>query len=187
MVNPGNIIRHSTFKNIRNTGGSGVQQITIQAIYLDDQMSSWLVENNTFQNCMTGTFVGGGRLNTFQKNYYEDVDVAHHFDNRGMGWEKSYPNCTCNRKAPMSGCECNVGAITYEISGPGGKIWRDMFPTLISTVNDTKCGTTTLGLIPCYNDISNNQYCRVKTFCDASSTNIQSWHSTINDNVEHCR
>ena len=85
FVNAGNILRHSTFSNIRSTSTAGVQGITIQAIYLDDQMSSWEIYNNSFINCTTGTFVGGGRLNKFYNNYYQDVDTVHHFDNRGMG------------------------------------------------------------------------------------------------------
>lgn len=60
-VNPGNVLRHSSFRNIQNTGGSGVQEITIQAVYLDDQMSGWDIYNNSFVNCTTGTFVGGGK------------------------------------------------------------------------------------------------------------------------------
>ena len=83
FVNRGNVLRHSLFKNIRNTEGSGVQGITIQAVYLDDQMSGWHIWNNTFYNCMTGTFIGGGEFNNFHDNYYQLVDTAHHFDNRG--------------------------------------------------------------------------------------------------------
>ena len=186
MVNPGNIVRHSSFKNVINTGGSGVQGITIQAIYLDDQMSSWNVYNNTFKNCTTGTFVGGGRLNNISNNYYEDVGVAHHFDNRGMGWEKSgLINCTCT-KAPMGGCECDPGAVKYEANGPAGAIWKKEFGVLMKTLTDVNCGTDKLGLIPCYNVVSNNMYCRTKTFCDASQSSIESWHSVAENNVEKC-
>lgn len=32
FVNRGNVLRHSTFSNIRNTGGSGVEGITLQAV-----------------------------------------------------------------------------------------------------------------------------------------------------------
>jgi len=46
-----------------------VQGITIQAVYLDDQMSGWHIWNNTFYNCMTGTFIGGGEHNRFHDNY----------------------------------------------------------------------------------------------------------------------
>jgi hypothetical protein len=39
-VNRGNVLRHSSFSNVRNTGGSGVSRhITLQAVYLDDEMS----------------------------------------------------------------------------------------------------------------------------------------------------
>ena len=61
FVNPANELRHNVFRDIVNTEGSGVQAITIQAVYLDDQMSAWHVWNNSFYNCTTGTFVGGGR------------------------------------------------------------------------------------------------------------------------------
>ena len=39
FVNRGNVLRHSSFSNVRNTGGSGVQGITLQAVYLDDQVA----------------------------------------------------------------------------------------------------------------------------------------------------
>jgi hypothetical protein len=94
FVNRGNELRHSLFKNIRNTEGSGVQGITIQAIYLDDQMSGWHIWNNSFFNCDTGTFIGGGEHNNFHDNYYQDCDTAHHFDNRGMNWQGKSWNCT---------------------------------------------------------------------------------------------
>lgn len=86
FVNPGNELRHNTFANIFNVGGVGIAQhhITIQAVYLDDEMSSWHVWNNSFINCTTGTFVGGGRLNSIHDNYYQNVETCHHFDNRGM-------------------------------------------------------------------------------------------------------
>lgn len=56
-----NTITGSTFKNIRNTVGTGVQGPSVQAIYLDDQMSGWSISNNTFYNCQTGSFIGGGQ------------------------------------------------------------------------------------------------------------------------------
>ena len=188
MVNPGNVVRHSTFTNVLNTGGSGVQGITIQAIYLDDQMSSWNIYNNSFINCTTGTFVGGGRLNNVSYNYYENVGTAHHFDNRGMGWQKpSFVNCSCHGKAPNNGCACDTGAITYEIEGPAGSAWKAEFGRLVGTVKDVNCGTNELGLIPCYNVVSNNQYCRTKTMCDASMSEVEAWHSSMVNNVEFCR
>ncbi len=34
FVNPGNVLRHSTFRNIRSTSTAGVQDIQVQAVYL---------------------------------------------------------------------------------------------------------------------------------------------------------
>ena len=39
FINRGNTITNNTFKNVRNTVGTGVQTASVQAIYLDDQMS----------------------------------------------------------------------------------------------------------------------------------------------------
>ena len=151
-------------------------------------MRGWNIYNNSFINCTTGTFVGGGRLNNVSYNYYENVGTAHHFDNRGMGWQKpSFVNCSCHGKAPNNGCACDTGAITYEIEGPAGSAWKAEFGRLVGTVKDVNCGTNELGLIPCYNVVSNNQYCRTKTMCDASMSEVEAWHSSMVNNVEFCR
>ena len=34
--------------------GTGVQSASVQAIYLDDQMSGWSILNNTFSDCQVG-------------------------------------------------------------------------------------------------------------------------------------
>ena len=52
----------------------------LQAVYLDDQMSGWHIYNNSFYNCTTGTFIGGGSYNLIHNNYYELVDTCQHFD-----------------------------------------------------------------------------------------------------------
>jgi hypothetical protein len=61
----------NTFRNIRNTAGTGVQGASVQALYLDDEMSGWEVYENKFINCQAGTFIGGGRDNSFHDNYCE--------------------------------------------------------------------------------------------------------------------
>ena len=80
----GGKIFNNTFKNIRNLDGTGVQGPSVQALYLDDEMSGWDVFDNRFINCQAGTFIGGGRDNHFFNNYYENCDLVQHFDNRGM-------------------------------------------------------------------------------------------------------
>ena len=51
--------------------GTGVQSASVQALYLDDEMSGWEVYENRFINCQAGTFIGGGRDNSFHDNYCE--------------------------------------------------------------------------------------------------------------------
>ena len=41
-----------------NIDGTGVQGPSVQALYLDDQMSGWEVGHNRFINCMAGSFIG---------------------------------------------------------------------------------------------------------------------------------
>lgn len=188
FVNPGNHLRHNLFTNIANTEGSGVQGITVQAVYLDDQMSGWTVWNNTFLNCTTGVLLGGGRLNSFTENYFQNCDNgAVHFDNRGMGWQKNSPNCTGPKGGPClprnGDCSCEPAAVRYELSGPAGAAWRSRFPALVATLDNADCGTASAGLIPCQNVLANNTYCNVKFFVDASQQQTDSWHSTVAHNV----
>jgi len=190
-ANPGNELRHNTFRDIVNTEGSGVQGITIQAVYLDDQMSSWHVWNNTFVNCTTGTFVGGGRLNSVHDNYYESCGTAHHFDNRGMGWERGSWNCTGADKnasapcVPRSGtCTCNQAGLEYEMTGPAGDTWRRRWPALLATLTDSQCVNEEQGSVPCYNVVANNTYCKTAHFIDASAADVAAWHSTLSNNSE---
>ncbi len=63
----------------------------MQAIYLDDQMSGASVYNNTFFDCQTGAFVGGGRYNLVKFNTFEQCDTAIHVDDRGLNWQAA--NC----------------------------------------------------------------------------------------------
>ena len=56
---------------------------SVQAIYLDDQLSGWTVVNNTFIDCQKGVFVGGGRNTWVAGNRFFNCDTAVHLDNRG--------------------------------------------------------------------------------------------------------
>ena len=64
FTNRGNVLRKH-FRAYCNTAGLGVQVASNQAVYLDDQMSGWVVENNSFIDCQIAMFVGGGRSNLF--------------------------------------------------------------------------------------------------------------------------
>lgn len=53
----------------------------------------YATQNNSFYNCTTGTFIGGGSYNLIHDNYYENVDTAQHFDNRGLFRIQCTPPC----------------------------------------------------------------------------------------------
>jgi hypothetical protein len=53
---------------------------SVQAMYLDDQMSGWTVVNNTVIDAQMGLMVGGGRDNIVQGNRFVGCDVAIHVD-----------------------------------------------------------------------------------------------------------
>ena len=67
---------------------------SIQAVYLDDQMSGWNMYNNTIINTEKGIFIGGGRRNIAKNNYCENVNYCMHLDNRGMNWQQTSCNNT---------------------------------------------------------------------------------------------
>eukprot|EP00051_Salpingoeca_urceolata_P032787 m.17437 g.17437 ORF g.17437 m.17437 type:complete len:750 (-) comp5452_c0_seq2:173-2422(-) len=178
-VNRGHHLRHSVFRNVRNIGSLGVQGPSLQAIYLDDQMSGWEIYNNTFINCMTGTFSGGGRRNKFYNNYYQDVDTCHHFDNRGMNWQLSSCNCSCGSAgcAPKQHASCDPGAVQYMLKSPAGATYASEWPELLTVATDKPC-------VPVENLVANNTYCNITRFTDASSSSIAAWNSTYSNNEQ---
>jgi hypothetical protein len=87
-VNRGNVLRNGTFKNI----GSW-------AIYLDDQMSGWTIEDSTINGSSKGLLLGGGRRNHVRNNLFANmVGPAVDLDDRGLNWELS----SCKSTAPGS-------------------------------------------------------------------------------------
>ena len=165
FVNRGNSITGSTFRNIRNVVGTGVQSAGVQAIYLDDQMSGWSITNNTFLNCQIGSFIGGGRRNVITGNYYEKCDTAQHFDNRGMNWQLKSDNCTevCE---PLSGCDCNTGAAKWMVTkAAAAKTWSRRWPYLGDIAHDSLA-------LPAHNVLANNTYCNCGQYADASNASI---------------
>jgi len=144
----------------RNTMGTGVQKASNQAVYLDDQMSGWTIENNSFIDCQVGSFIGGGRRNIVRHNNYVKCDTAQHIDNRGMNWEKG--SDTCNDVSPPFKTTCNPGAAQWMITkGPASALWRKLWPELEQIQQDH------LGL-PARNVIANNTFCDCGRCCHPS-------------------
>jgi len=55
------ILRNNTFRRVRQEDKTFLGYPSVQAIYLDDQMSGWLIEGNTVIDAQMGIMVGGGR------------------------------------------------------------------------------------------------------------------------------
>ena len=139
-------------------------------MYLDDQMSGWRFENNTFDDCDTALFIGGGRSTVATGNTFSNCNLAVHLDNRGMNWEAS--QC----KSPSGTSFKDVEAV---LAGPAAKEWTARFPELLKIhAGDHLC-------VPVYNQIEGNTYDKgsVKKFIDASDADIAAWLDVVKDNT----
>ena len=118
FVNRGNVLRNNTFRHVRNTVPRGVHGFgTVQAVYLDDQMSGWTVDNNTFEDCNIGTWLGGGRRNTVINNRYYRCGTAVHMDNRGTRGGAARADQCDEVCVPLADdCQCNTGAAEWMAS-----------------------------------------------------------------------
>eukprot|EP00731_Ephydatia_muelleri_P030116 Em0021g639a len=167
-ISGGNIVANNVFMNIITTEKVYLGSPSVQAIYLDDQMSGFEVINNTFINCYAGTFIGGGRSNVVTGNVYVNCTTAVHIDNRGLTWQPTY----CSTGGMFSQ---QLQSVNY--TQPP---WSLHYPQLVNITTDHPC-------VPCYNLISGNIYCRVKQFVDFNSTiaTVQ-WLANIFNNTQDC-
>jgi hypothetical protein len=172
----GSKVYNNTFKNIRNLDGTGVQGPSVQALYLDDEMSGWEVYSNSFYNCQAGTFIGGGRDNHFHDNYYENCDLAQHFDNRGMGWQ----NYGCNCSTGLS--TCNPAAASAIVKDPANEAYVAAFPEIKTAMLPRDGGTHMCA--PVNNIVENNRYCKCKKYADITPETASGWFSVMRNNTE---
>jgi len=166
-IDRGNVLRQNTFENIYNIEPIVLGWPSVQAVYLDDQMSGWSIEGNTFINCQTGVVIGGGRRNNVTNNHFTNCTLSVHFDNRGMNWQ----NSSC---APGGSFEQQLNSVNYK-QPP----WSTAYPELVNIMQDHPC-------VPVYNNILNNYYCEGKNFIDATAGQVKDWFSVANDNVLKC-
>jgi hypothetical protein len=73
-----------------NDDGSGVLvggNPIVSAVYFDAAMSGWLVENNSFHDCMLGVFVNGGCDHVVGKTalFAPFIYKMHYFTKTGSG------------------------------------------------------------------------------------------------------
>ena len=79
----GNIVRGNYLHHIYGRAGEGAN-----GVYLDDNFSSALIENNIFGSQKRPIHLGGGRDHRVLNNLFVDCKSALHIDARGLGWRE---------------------------------------------------------------------------------------------------
>jgi len=168
-IDRGNILRGNIFQDIYDTEKISLGWPSVQAVYLDDQMSGWVIDQNVFQNCQTGIVVGGGRRNNVTDNHFLNCTLSIHFDNRGMNWQ----NSSCK---PGGDFEQQLESVNYQHPP-----WSTAYPEMVNIMNEHPC-------VPVYNFFMDNEYCETPTekFMDATSSQVQAWYSQANNNNPNC-
>jgi len=180
FVNRGNVLRNNSFHGVRNTVPKGAHGFgTVQAVYLDDQMSGWTVEENTLVDCQIGVWLGGGRRNSVVRNRFEMCDTAVHIDNRGMRGGAARADQCDDVCAPLSnGCQCNTGAAEWMATrAPAAALWAARYPQFATMRNASLLGQ------PAYCNVSANVYCLCGQFIDATPNQTVKWNTTVEKNV----
>ena len=74
LVNLGNVIRNNTFRHIRPLDRLHLDGPKSPALYFDNGLSSYLVENNRWEDCEIGVLFTGGLGHIFKNNSFSSVD-----------------------------------------------------------------------------------------------------------------
>ena len=139
-------------------------------------MSGWEFYGNTIINSTTGILLGGGRRNYIHDNFFlnNDKDIA--FDNRGMTWQHSA--CLINCTGPVC-FHAELENLNFQ-----NPPYSTEYPEIASIYDNYPC-------LPVDNVIEDNKYCHELSpssalFIDRDAKTINSWHSSISNNVEDC-
>jgi len=159
----GSVIDGNAFKHINSLDGGDTA-----VLYLDDEVSGFIMTNNYFEDVSRALELGGGRDNLFAGNVINGTtsDPAITFDNRGMGWAQH----TCTGEMTQF-----LGRVPYT-----GPLWSAAFPSLAIILSDEPCQAK-------HNAIVNNHYCNlVKGFINVLNATVIEWGSTMWGNEASC-
>ena len=166
----GNVIANNTFENIRNREHMTLGSPSVQAIYLDDQLSGTVIANNTCANSQTCYFVGGGRDTVIGGNACgPGVDTCVHVDDRGLNWQAA----ECAYNATYTG-DLVKGLFSVNYTHPP---YSTAFPSIVDTLSRRPCTPVNISIV-------GNSYCNsTKKFVDASPASLASWGDLLQDNT----
>ena len=157
FTNRGNVLRGNQFSQILNHAeGTGVQQASVQAVYLDDQQSGWTVTDNTFTDCTVCSFIGGGRRNIITGNRFVRCGTVQYLNNQGVSdpSENGAGMIHCTEVAAPFTTTCSTGAATWMATkGPAAVTWARRWPEMTQIMEDNPGR-------PAHNIVANNTFCR---------------------------
>ena len=157
FTNRGNVIRGNNFSKILNHAeGTGVQQASVQAVYLDDQQSGWTVTENDFTDCHVCSFIGGGRQNVVSGNHFTRCGTVLYLNDQGLTDPSlngiGMVNCSAVT-APFD-TSCSTGAATWMTTrAEAAASWRQKWPEMTDILSDYPG-------YPAHNVVVNNTFCR---------------------------
>ena len=113
----------------------------VSGVYLDDQMSFYVVFNNSFNNTQQGIEIGGGRSNIISGNSFNSTYRVLYIDARGSTWQKD--RCT----APDGDLWQGLENVRYNRPP-----WSAAFPYLQNISSELPC-------FPAPTQFSHNSFC----------------------------
>lgn len=159
-------------ERIRNFGPPiPLQAQNVHCIHFDDQMSGYLVDNNSFVDSWVGVMLGGGRSTTITHNRFEKIThAAIEFDNRGETWQKPY----CDPEQADTFKHSFYSVLKRDkVEQPP---WSVEYPYLQRIAQDSPC-------VPVHNNMSYNSYCECGIWITAKAQQIAEWESAAVGNV----
>ena len=167
-TNRGNIVRNNTFRNIRPTERTFLGYPSVQAIYLDDEQSGYIIEDNVCEDAETCFFVGGGRDNIVRNNICRNVKTCLHLDDRGLNWQEA--SCTVN--ATYTG---RLVQELYDVKYTTPP-YSTAFPEIVSTLSRRPCTPVNVSYL-------NNAACNASQLADFTPQNVAEWGDVFEGNT----
>jgi len=177
FTNRGNVLHGNTFIRIHKMAGTGVQDASNQAVYLDDQMSAWTITNNTFVDCHVASFIGGGRHNVVKRNRFINCGTVQYINDQGRTFDSK--SVICTDVSPPGRTTCSTGAAKWMVTkAPAAAEWMILWPQMNTISSDPNLG------YPAGTLVEENTYCNCTEFFSSNGVNLKLWNITAVNNKE---